>query len=542
MALAALAGGIGLWGMAEAQRMVREVDTANRRALMGERVNALVNAVVMDSRGIYLQTDRAGVDRFGNALLENLGRIERLVREWDGLTPPDQRAAFDEMAAQARHFVALRTRLVELGKARGAAAARELGDNEENRASRQAFNAALQRLAETDAAIARATIAELEAMARRETLLLAGVTVAGALLALVVSFVTVWKGIVVPLRGLAGRITDLAAGTRGLEIPGRVRTDEIGDIARAVAVLQDGLVRGEAAEARNRAEAEARDHRRAVIEAETQSFGDESERTLGQLVEAAASMQDAASKLSAIAQDAAGKSTRGAAAATQAAANVEAVATAAGQLNASITEIARSIGESSRIARSAVDEASHAGEQIQGLSEAADKIGDVVGLITEIAGQTNLLALNATIEAARAGEAGKGFAVVAGEVKSLANQTAKATDDIARQIAGMQQATQAAVGAVEGIGRTVERMNEIVTAVAAAIEQQAAATREIARNVAEASRGNAEVTGIIDGVKAAAGATDEQAAAVQMAADALAMDTAGLRERVLSFIGTVRAA
>jgi methyl-accepting chemotaxis protein len=221
---------------------------------------------------------------------------------------------------------------------------------------------------------------------------------------------------------------------------------------------------------------------------------------------------------------------------------MQTVASAADELLASVTEIGRQVGHSSRIAGQAVDDAGRTNATVQKLSVAAQKIGDVVKLITAIAEQTNLLALNATIEAARAGEAGKGFAVVAAEVKSLASQTAKATDEIATQIAAIQQTTGDAVKAIENISGTITTISEISVAISAAVEEQGAATQEISRSVQEAAKGANEVSSNITGVNKAAAQTSAVSGQVLGSADNLGKQAAALRADVDKFLGDIRVA
>jgi methyl-accepting chemotaxis protein len=218
------------------------------------------------------------------------------------------------------------------------------------------------------------------------------------------------------------------------------------------------------------------------------------------------------------------------------------VAGAAEELSASVAEISRRVDQSSQIAGKAVAEAEHTNARVKSLAEAAQKIGDVVQLITDIASQTNLLALNATIEAARAGEMGKGFAVVANEVKSLANQTAKATEEIGAQISAMQSATGEAVQAIAGIGTTIAEINHIASDIAAAINQQGAATQEIARNVQDAASGTEQVSSNIGSVTQAATETGHASEELLDAAQSLAVETERLRSEVTSFLTDVRAA
>jgi methyl-accepting chemotaxis protein len=225
-----------------------------------------------------------------------------------------------------------------------------------------------------------------------------------------------------------------------------------------------------------------------------------------------------------------------AAASEQAATNVQTVASAAEELSASIREIQQQMATSARIAQQAVEQVDRTDTTVTGLVQAADKIGEVVNLISDIASQTNLLALNATIEAARAGEAGKGFAVVASEVKNLANQTAKATEEIGQQIAAMQTATGDSVQAIRGIGATIKQISEVTTTVASAVEEQGAATQEISRNVQQASAGTQEVSSNITGVSQAATQTGTAAGQVLSAARELAQQGQKLNTEIEAFL------
>jgi methyl-accepting chemotaxis protein len=231
-----------------------------------------------------------------------------------------------------------------------------------------------------------------------------------------------------------------------------------------------------------------------------------------------------------------------ASAAEETSVNVQTVSSGTEELSSSISEIGRQVVTSAQIARKAVDEASQTDATMQGLAENASRISVVVDLIQVIASQTNLLALNATIEAARAGEAGRGFAVVASEVKSLANQTAKATDEIRAQIASMQQVTTSAVGAIRNIGNTIGEINEVTTAIAAAVEQQGAATREIARNIQHAAGGTAEVSSNIVGVSTASAEAGAAASEVLNASGALRREADILRTEIDAFLSNIRAA
>ncbi|MDJ0388991.1 methyl-accepting chemotaxis protein [Roseomonas sp. E05] len=275
-------------------------------------------------------------------------------------------------------------------------------------------------------------------------------------------------------------------------------------------------------------------------------FADGFERGVGGVVENVAAAAVALRGNAEGMLNAAGQTSEGAAAAATATHASEAssqnVAVAARQLSSAVGEITRQVGRASQIARSAVAAVEQANTTVAGLDDAARQVGEVVQMITEIAAQTNLLALNATIEAARAGEAGKGFAVVAGEVKGLATQTARATDQITRQIGAMQQALAQAVGAIEHIGSTVRETDEVATAIAAAVEEQSAATAEIARSVAQTAQGTAAVARNIEAVRAAAGETDTAATAMRDAAGGLSIQAERLRREVAEFLARARQA
>jgi methyl-accepting chemotaxis protein len=365
--------------------------------------------------------------------------------------------------------------------------------------------------------------------------------VGGLTLGLVIAFF-IARGILRPLMGMTTAMARLAAGDHAVEIPARGDTDEIGDMARAVEVFKQNGIETVRLAAEQEAERTAKEQRTARIDALTRDFEAKAGELVALVSTAATELQATAQSMTQTAGQTNRQATGVAAAAEEASANVQTVAVASEELASSIAEISRQVAQSAKIAGRAKDDAERTDAVVHALADGAQKIGEVVGLISNIAGQTNLLALNATIEAARAGDAGKGFAVVASEVKSLATQTAKATEDIARQIAQIQSATKEAVESIRGIGATIGEISEIAAAIAAAVEEQGSATQEIARNVQQAAAGTQEVNSNISGVSAGANETGAAASQVLSAAGELSRQAEQLRGEVGQYIAGVKAA
>ncbi len=350
------------------------------------------------------------------------------------------------------------------------------------------------------------------------------------------------RRVVLPLTQMSAIVSRLAQQDYSTEVPGTDRQDEIGEMAKAVQIFKEGAIERERLATAQAEEQVAKERRAKLMEQLTQRF----EAKVGNLVQvlsaASTEMQATAQSMSATAEQTNRQSLAVTSAAEEASQNVQTVAVAAEELSSSIAEIGRQVSQSAKIAGNAVDDARRTDGIVQTLADGAQKIGDVVTLIQDIASQTNLLALNATIEAARAGEAGKGFAVVASEVKSLANQTAKATEEIAGQVGQIQTATKEAVSAIQKIGATIGEISEIAASIASAVEEQAAATQEIARNVQQASKGTNEVSRSIAGVKTAATDTGTAANQVLGAAGQLSRQAEELTGEVNRFLANVKAA
>ncbi|WP_267427107.1 methyl-accepting chemotaxis protein [Methylobacterium sp. GC_Met_2] len=381
------------------------------------------------------------------------------------------------------------------------------------------------------------------AMQMRPTLmhLLGGASIVAVMIGLLAMLIG--RSVVRPVRAMTAFMTGLAAGDLSQEVPGVERRDEIGAMATAAQVFKDNLIRTRALEAETaQARLAAEQQRKTGMRQMADGFEAAVGGIIGMVSSSATELQATAQTMTVTATETASQSTTVAAAAEEAASNVSTVAAAAEELGSSVQEIGRQVAGSAELAQRAVHEADQTGTLVQQLSAAVSRIGDVVGLISNIAGQTNLLALNATIEAARAGAAGKGFAVVASEVKALAEQTAKATNEISAQIAQIQSSTGQAVTSIGGITGRIREISDVATSIAAAVEEQGAATQEIVRNVSQAAMGTGEVTSNIAGVAGAAEESGAAASQVLGAATELSRQSEHLAAEVGRFLATVRAA
>jgi methyl-accepting chemotaxis protein len=350
------------------------------------------------------------------------------------------------------------------------------------------------------------------------------------------------RGIARPIQAMTEAMGALAQGNLTVAIPATANKDEIGDMAKAVQVFKDNAIQVEKLR-REQADSAARaaeEHRLAMMKMADQFEAD----VMGvvKVVSASATeLQVTAQSMSSAAQQANSQATTVASISVQSSGNVETIAAATRQLASSIDQIGLQVTQAANISQVASQKTLQTNQMVQNLSATANRIGEVVQLINDIASQTNLLALNATIEAARAGDAGKGFAVVAGEVKNLANQTARATEEISAQISAVQEETKLAVDAILEIGGVIDQVQGISSGIATAIEEQSTATQEISKNVQEAARGTTEVTKTIDGVSIAAATTGAAAEQVLSSSDELARNSEQLRGKVTSFLSDVRA-
>ena len=367
----------------------------------------------------------------------------------------------------------------------------------------------------------------------------------GALLgigAILFALMTTLGRVIRPLNSIAILMERLAKGDHGIVVAGAERRDEVGTLARALQVFKDAAIANGRMQEEQRAEHARKEQRQKQVDGYIASFDRTVRNVLGSVASASTELSRTAESMAALAEHTNRQATASAAAAEQTSANVQTVASATEEMAASIQEISRQVATSNEIASKAAGQAQKTTSSVHGLADAANRIGEVVKLIQDIASQTNLLALNATIEAARAGEAGKGFAVVASEVKNLASQTAKATEEIQVQVASIQQETEQAVGAISQIGETIVRISSITQNVATAVTEQGAVTRQISQNTVQASASTDDVTSDIVEVTEAVRRTEESTDNLLKASAELNQQSTALRTQVDTFISRVRTA
>jgi methyl-accepting chemotaxis protein len=451
--------------------------------------------------------------------------------------PADARAALDSIEEPLRIYIDGANQIV----------AQAFSDNYKAQdafpAFIEKFEALEVKMGETGDAIQNsADVIKAESDSTVHTIFIILVVVIAASAAAVIAVLSLTaRSVVGPVKAMTAAMGSLAAGDLATEIPGRDRRDEIGAMAGALEVLKENSLRAQHLSDEQGEAHEAQRRRAEALERLCHEFDAEMSKNLSDVAQSLQTMQNAVGSMSKSAEQTAGEAGHANEASAQTASSVGSVASATGELSNTINEITRQVAQSNQIAGEAANQARQTNEQIKGLAIAAEKVGAIVQLINAIAGQTNLLALNATIEAARAGEAGKGFAVVASEVKNLASQTAKATEEIASHVGAIQNETQRSVSAIQSVAAIIEQINQITSSVATAVEQQGAATQEIVKSVDQASGGTREVTESINTVVGAASESRNAAARLTEVTGALSTQSQSLRAGVERFLSSVKA-
>jgi methyl-accepting chemotaxis protein len=541
VAVAVVVGTMGIVTLQSYKHIVDEMQGTSRRAFLAERVNGLVLAVVMDSRGIYMSRSRDESEKYAGPMLKNLDAMRGVLREWRDQVPPAQRDEFARIAAAGDEFIRFREELVRLSRESSLPEARTYGDNDDNRKVRGAFNDALtaasvelnREVADLGSQIDNGYTSRIELL----IVLLAGGVLGGVAL---VTFVVIGR-IARPLQRITATMRSLAAGDNTVDIPHADATDEVGTMAAAVKVFKDNALERERLRQAHAEERERADRER------TQSMNilsDTFEKTVSAKVDAVETashkINSTAMEMASRSENSGGRSLQVGEAAVITTERAADAADATRQLSQAVNEIARQVAQSGEVSRQAVDDVNAMAQRMSDLAESVKTIGEVVRLINDIASQTNLLALNATIEAARAGDAGKGFAVVAGEVKNLANQTAKATDDIARQINAVQDSTRDMAASIESVVSTIRSLDQTSATISGAVQEQETATRAIASNIEEVAAQAGAVSRSVTALAKSSAMSCAGTVRVIWSADSLTQVVRELSAEAESFISQVR--
>jgi methyl-accepting chemotaxis protein len=508
--------------------------SANAGSWHLERINGLLYADALEQRAIVTAPDRKAAAEHADALVKIDDQIGATMSNWQLSVDNADAADYSGLAVRVGEFRNFAPELARVASEQGPEAARAWVAKNDSAQKREALSKTMEKLSQHYSDRAQRVYTQIDEGIDR-TALLTSLLAGFAVLLATAGALIIMRGVAKPITEIT-RVTEaVAAGDAQMAVPFSERSDEIGALARSIAVFQRAMRKNEELNRAVVGDAETRARRQEQMSAEIARFSADVEATLAELGRISDQMLAASSQLAGVADDASAKTVRAAAASAEASGNVRDIASAADELSASVNEIDRQVAQSNAIATKAVNEAGRTNIAVKELDEAASRIGDVVKLITDIAEQTNLLALNATIEAARAGEAGRGFAVVAGEVKALAGQTSRATEEIATQIAGMQRATTRSIGAITSIEAIIREIGDISGAIAAAVTEQGAATSEIARSVETAAKRTMETAEEVSLVGGATQDTRASAGSVKAVADDLGSVAGRIRAQVDQF-------
>jgi methyl-accepting chemotaxis protein len=513
-AVALLATGIGVSTVRSYHDQVAAMTQASAHALLGEQIDKLVTAVVMDSRGIHMSADKDEAEKFAPGLLKSLTALQQRTAEWLAIATAAEREKFAEAANKVEEFVRFRTELVRITRNVNLQEARSYGDNDANRSNRSQLNKTLSSLVKKSSLRISQLSGDLEDFYRDRLLQLMGLCLVGVAAGIALAIVVIRRSIVKPLTVYLGGV-QRCRGNLETEVPGLSRGDEIGVLAGALSNFKEKLLAqrkqdSELVELRASSEKEAAT---TLLEmCETLEWDVES--TVVDVLQHSQEEVKIGERAVADGRAIANEALAVASAAEQASQNVTSISAATEELSTTGREIARSAVKSADASQKAVAEVDQAGTTISALSASAEQIGVVVSLISEVAAQTNLLALNATIEAARVGAAGRGFAVVATEVKALARKSSDAAIDIGERVKQICSATGQSVDALNKIGAGVREINQVSAGMAAAAEEQEATLQEVARSLSEASSGVNSVASSVAGISSHASQVEAQNRAV----------------------------
>jgi methyl-accepting chemotaxis protein len=535
--------GMSVYALNAYEHQVARLENAAMRSLHGETLNQMVTAVVMDSRGVYMSPTSEKARPFAEGIIRVLDDMDRLMVEWEPLVSGNEKAEFEALVANVASFRKFRAETAKLGLEVSPTAASEQGNNEVNRANRKALQASISGMVEGNQARFAAIQQEITAFGRTIFYLVIGIAAAGLIIGIAIASYIGTAHLARPLQRLTETLKRLSGGDITTPVVARQSKDEIGEIWKAVEQFRDVLVQTEHLKAEQAlSEQRQTETRKKDLMKMAQDFEDGVGLIIQTVSSSSSQIVGAAESMSRSAEETTHQSVIVASASEQTSSSVQSVASASEQLSASINEIGQQVANAAHLIAASAEQAKATDNEVQELADTARKVENIVGIIRDIAEQTNLLALNATIEAARAGEAGRGFAVVASEVKALASQTGKATEEIETHIAQIQTATNRTVSSINAIGGRIQNLNEIAAAIAGATEEQAAASQDIARSISQAAQGSGELNSGISAVRSMAEGTGESAANLFQASQALASEAQSLREQVAGFLKTVRAA